>query len=222
MIPIGDTPIRSRTPAYITYLLILINSIVWLYEASLGSGVEQFVITYGAIPAEITSGRDLYTLLTSMFLHGGWLHIIGNMVFLWIFGDNVEAVLGKLPYLIFYLLGGIAASLTQALLSPTSTVPSVGASGAIAAVMGAYIIMFPRAQVRLLIGYGYITRVSAILFLGIWFIIQLFNGIASLGVPTAQTSGVAFWAHVGGFLFGAPVGLLFKGRARRMAPGGYY
>ncbi len=217
MFPIGDTEVRTRSPAYITYLLIAINTVVWLYEWSLGqNALQQFITTYGAIPAEITSGVDVYTLFTNMWLHGGWLHILGNMVFLWVFGDNVEAVLGHFPYLFFYIIGGIAASLTHVYISAASTIPSVGASGAIAAVLGAYIIMFPRAQVRLLIGYGFITRVSAILFLGFWFILQLFNGVAALGVDTAQTGGVAVWAHVGGFVFGALIGLFFKGKASGM------
>ncbi len=217
MFPIGDTEVRSRTPAYITYLLIAINTVVWLYEWSLGqNALQQFITTYGAIPTEITNGVDVYTLFTNMWLHGGWLHILGNMVFLWVFGDNVEAVLGHIPYLFFYIVGGIAASLAHVFINAASTIPSVGASGAIAAVLGAYIIMFPRAQVRLLIGYGFITRVSAILFLGFWFVLQLFNGVAALGVNTAQTGGVAVWAHVGGFVFGALIGLFYKGRASQM------
>ncbi len=217
MFPIGDTEVKSRSPAYITYLLIAINVVVWLYEWSLGqNNLQQFITTYGAIPAEITNGQDLFTLFTNMWLHGGWLHIAGNMVFLWVFGDNVEAVFGHIPYLFFYIIGGIVASLTHVYINAASTIPSVGASGAIAAVLGAYILMFPRAQVRLLIGYGFITRVSAILFLGVWFVLQLFNGVAALGVTTAQTGGVAVWAHVGGFVFGLLIGLFFKGKASQM------
>jgi len=159
-------------------------------------------------------------LLTSIFLHGGWLHLIGNMLFLWVFSDNIEAVLGAPLYLAFYLAGGLAASLAHILSGPASTIPSVGASGAIAAVLGAYIVMFPQSRVRLLVLFGYragVTRVSAIVFLGIWAVTQFFSGVASLGVPTAQTGGVAWFAHIGGFVFGLAIGALLRGRAARAA-----
>jgi membrane associated rhomboid family serine protease len=180
--------------------------------------LQDFVTRWGVVPLRIESGSGYLTLLTSMFLHGGWLHLIGNMIFLWVFGDNVEAVFGHLGYLIFYLLGGLAASFTHIFFNLGSSVPSIGASGAIAAVMGAYIIMFPRARVRLLIlAFGFwVTRVSAIIFLGIWFVTQLLSGVASIGVNTAQTDGVAVWAHVGGFVFGLLAGLLMRGRAASM------
>ncbi len=216
MFPIGDTEVESRSPAYINYLLIAISTIVWLFEFSLGqNNLEQFITTYGVTPVNILNGQDYYTLFTNMWLHASWMHILGNMVFLWVFGDNIEAVIGHGRYLVFYLAGGILASLTHVFFNPTSTLPSIGASGAIAAVMGAYIIMFPRAQVRLLIGF-YITRISAILFLGFWFILQLFNGVAALGVDTAQTGGVAVWAHVGGFVFGLLIGIFARGKAQRL------
>ena len=219
MFPIGDDEVRGAGPGYLNFLLIAINVVVFLYQATMDpAAAQEFVNRWGVIPVQILQGNALVTLLTSMFMHGGWLHLIGNMLFLWVFGDNVEAVMGRFGYLIFYLLGGLAASAAHILLNPESIVPSVGASGAISAVLGAYIVMFPRSQVRMLVlTFGlYITRVSAMIFLGIWFITQLFNGIASIGVQTAQTGGVAFWAHIGGFVFGLLGGFLMKGRATHL------
>jgi membrane associated rhomboid family serine protease len=155
--------------------------------------------------------------LTSMFLHGGWLHIIGNMVFLLVFGDNVETVMGKFGYLVFYLVGGLAASAAFIALNPGTTIPSLGASGALAAVLGAYIVMFPRSKVRALVFLGFfvtITRVTAFVFLGLWFALQLFQGIGTLGGN--QMGGVAYWAHIGGFVFGVVVGIFLRGRAREI------
>lgn len=219
MFPIGDDNVRGAGPAIVNWGLIVINVIVFLYEAMLGQeGVANFINQFGVIPAEIVQGQDLYTLLTSMFLHGGWWHLIGNMLFLWVFGDNIEAVLGHIPYLIFYLAGGIAASAAHILLDANSTIPSVGASGAIAAVLGAYVVMFPQSTIRVAVFVGNlaITRVTALLFLGIWFVTQLFNGIASLGVETAQTGGVAFWAHIGGFVAGFIAGFLFRSKGHSL------
>lgn len=220
MIPIGDENIQGAGPAFINWLLIVINTVVFLFEVTMSQpALEAFINQWGVIPVNILNGQNMITLFTAMFLHGGWLHLIGNMVFLWVFGDNIEDIMGHLGYLIFYLAGGIAANLTHVFFNPTSNIPSLGASGAIAAVLGAYIIMFPRAQVRALVLFGiggFITRISALIFLGIWFVTQLFNGVASLGVPTAQTSGVAVWAHVGGFVFGLLLGFLFRGRASRV------
>lgn len=220
MIPVGDTEVRGSGPPIVTIGLIIINVIVFLFEAMMSQPeLENFILSFGVVPAQIVHGNQIGTLLTHMFLHGGWMHLIGNMVFLWVFGDNIEAVLGKVMYLAFYIIGGLAAAALQILVDPASIIPSVGASGAIAAVLGAYIIMFPQSRVRLMVmgqgGMG-MTRVSAIVFLGIWFVTQLFNGVASLGVETAQTGGVAFWAHVGGFVFGLLVGFLFRGRAGRL------
>lgn len=218
MFPIGDDNVRGAGPPIITWALLAINVLVFLLEATLANaGLEQFIRQYGMIPAEIVRGQDLYTLLTSMFLHGGWLHLIGNMLFLWVFSDNIEAVLGKFLYVAFYLFGGLAASAAHILSAPGSGVPSVGASGAIAAVLGAYIVMFPRSRVRLLYFLGYymgVTRTRAIVFLGLWGVMQLFSGVASLGVQTAQTGGVAWFAHLGGFVFGLLIGFALKGRAR--------
>lgn len=220
MIPVGDTEVRGSGPSIVTIALIVINVIVFLFEAMMSQPeLENFIRSYGVVPAQITQGNGLITLLTHMFLHGGWMHLIGNMVFLWVFGDNIEAVLGKVMYLAFYIAGGLAAAALQILVDPASTIPSVGASGAIAAVLGAYIVMFPHSRVKVMVmsrvGMG-MTRVAALVFLGIWFVTQLFSGVASLGVPTAQTGGIAFWAHIGGFLFGLLVGFLFRGRAGRL------
>jgi membrane associated rhomboid family serine protease len=218
MIPIGDSDVRGAGLAIITIVLIAINVVVFVYEATLSQPeLESFVQEYGVVPEEITQGEDLFTLLTSIFLHGGWLHLIGNMLFLWVFGDNIEHTLGPIIYPVFYILGGLAASAAHILLNPDSTIPSVGASGAIAAVLGAYLVMYPQSRVRVLVFLGYfatVTRITALIFLGIWFVMQLFNGVASLGVETAQTGGVAFWAHVGGFVLGVVVGFLFRGQKR--------
>jgi membrane associated rhomboid family serine protease len=216
MFPIGDENVPTRGFPFVNYALILVNVLAFLYEISLGQNtLQDFVTRWGVVPANIQAGTGYITLLTSMFLHGSWLHLLGNMVFLWVFGDNVEAVFGHIGYLIFYMLGGLAASFTHIFFNMGSGVPSIGASGAIAAVLGAYIIMFPRARVRLLVlAFGFwVTRVSAIIFLGIWFLTQLFSGVTSIGVNTAQTDGVAVWAHVGGFLFGILAGLLMRNRA---------
>jgi membrane associated rhomboid family serine protease len=219
MIPIGDDNVRGAGPPVVTWLLIAANVLAFVFELSMSPPqLEQFFMTFGVVPASIQQGDNLLSLLTSMFLHGGWLHIASNMLFLWVFGDNIEAVFGKTLYFLFYLAGGLAASAAHVLFNLASNVPSVGASGAIAAVLGAYIIMFPRAQVRVLYLFYYVgvTRIAAIAFLGFWFITQLFTGVASLGAQTAQTGGVAVWAHVGGFVFGALIGLLMRGQTQRV------
>jgi membrane associated rhomboid family serine protease len=217
MFPIGDQDVRGSGPPFVTWGLIILNVLIFFYEISLSTNAQaNFINQYGVIPSEIVRGENYLSLLTSMFLHGGWWHLIGNMLFLWVFGDNIEATLGHIPYLIFYLVGGLVASAAHILFNLGSDLPSIGASGAIAAVLGAYIVMFPRSQVKVLVFLGYragVTRVSALLFLGIWAVTQFFNGVASLGVPTAQTGGVAFWAHIGGFVAGLATGLIFRSRA---------
>ena len=223
MFPIGDDEVRGAGFGFINFILIVINVIVFLFEATLDPATTQdFITRWGATPTLILQGSQVITLITSMFLHGGWLHLIGNMVFLWVFGDNVEAVMGHFGYLIFYLAGGLAATAAHIFFNPGSSVPSVGASGAISAALGAYIVMFPRSQVRTLIFLGLwttVTRISAVFFLGIWFAIQLFSGITSIS-NTAQSGGVAVWAHIGGFAFGVVLGFLFKGKASRLNFGG--
>ena len=220
MFPVGDTDVRESSPPIITTALLILNIITFGFELAVGAdGLEQFFRQYGVVPAQIGQGRQLYTLFTSMFLHGGWMHLIGNMLFLMVFGDNIEAVLGKIGYLLFYLGGGLAASAAHVIVNWGGTMPSVGASGAIAAILGAYVVMFPRSRIKVLyfswLGIG-ITRVTAILFLGFWALMQFLNGVASLGAETAQTGGVAVWAHIGGFVAGLVVGVLFRGQAQKL------
>ncbi|MFO7917773.1 MAG: rhomboid family intramembrane serine protease [Anaerolineae bacterium] len=221
MFPIDDSDVREAGPGAVTIVLVIINIIAFLAEVLVFRfELRELVRQYGVVPMQILQGRRLYTLFTSLFLHGGWFHLFSNMLILWIFGDNVEAVLGKIPYILFYIAGGIAASMTHVLVNPGSSVPSIGASGAIGAIMGAYVVMFPESQVSVLLLFGFffiIRRVTALLFLGLWFVMQFFSGIASLGIETAETGGIAVWAHVGGFLFGLLIGFLFKGKAEEMS-----
>ncbi len=212
MFPIGDEDSPKIGIQGMTLLLIGINILVFLYQITLSqSQLEQFIRTYAVVPAQIQRGENLLSLLTAMFMHGGWMHIFGNMLSLWIFGDNVEAALGNILYLAFYLVGGLAASALHILFSLGSTTPSLGASGAIAAVMGAYVVMFPKARVRVVVGGSRrVTRVTALIFVGTWFVLQFFNGLASLGINTAETGGVAYWAHIGGLVAGVIAGFLVR------------
>jgi membrane associated rhomboid family serine protease len=224
MFPIGDDDIRGAPPPLITWALVVVNVLVFFFELSLNAQgeLETFMRNFGVVPTRILRGEQLYALFTSMFLHGGWMHIISNMAFLLVFGDNIEAVLGKLGYAAFYIAGGLAASAVHVVINASSSVPSLGASGALAAVMGAYVLMFPKSQIRALVFIGFyatVTRVAAFIFLGIWFVTQLFSGFASLGVDTAQTGGVAVWAHIGGFVFGLLLGVLLRGRAQEVKRG---
>jgi membrane associated rhomboid family serine protease len=208
MFPLSDV-IPSRTFPIATITLIVINAIVFLYEATLpDAALRHFVAQYGLIPAYFSWGA----VLTSMFLHGGWLHVIGNMLYLWIFGDNVEDRLGHVGYVVFYLAAGTTAALLQVMMAPGSMVPMVGASGAIAGVMGAYFVLYPQSRVLtavLIFFYLELIEIPAIFFLGIWFLMQLFSGVGSIGAA-ADTGGVAFWAHVGGFVSGFAVGGLAR------------
>ncbi|MHB8992799.1 MAG: rhomboid family intramembrane serine protease [Chloroflexota bacterium] len=218
MIPIQDIPGRQRRhfPA-VTLTLIAANILVFLYELSLGSALPRFIQTYGMIPLEITTGEQLspssipvyLTVITAMFLHGGVLHLGGNMLFLWIFGDNVEDTLGHLGYLGFYLLCGVAASVVQIFVNPTSTLPNIGASGAIAGVLGGYLLLFPNASVRTLLFIGpfiTFTRLSAILMIGVWILFQVVSALVEVAAASgADAGGVAFWAHIGGFMAGVVV-----------------
>ena len=202
MIPLWDASRRPVNFPLVTTLLIALNALAFVFELS---GGEAFVIQWSAIPAEITSGHRLDTLLTSMFLHAGWLHIIGNMVFLWTFGPEIEDIMNPWRYLAFYLLGGIVAMSAQVWADPTSTIPNVGASGAIAAVMGAFLVTYPRDKIRTLLFLGFfatMTFLPAALLIGIWFVLQLVS--VGLGAITgANPDGVAYLAHVGGAVFGA-------------------
>jgi membrane associated rhomboid family serine protease len=220
MFPIGDTDVKGAGPAYMTIFFLIINVVVFLFMVLMSQPeLEAFIRQYGAIPQEIMRGEALYSLATSMFLHGGWVHIISNMLYLYVFGDNVEHTLGHVGFTAFYFMGGLAATAAHIFFNPDSTLPAVGASGAIAAILGAYIVMYPRSRVRLLIFIGiffWVTRIAAVFFLGIWIVTQLFSGVAALTETAAEAGGVAFWAHIGGFVFGFLVGFLFRGRARRL------
>lgn len=218
MLPIGDVSVRRRVPL-VTICLIAINALVFLYQLLLPAGaLDAFILQAGLVPAATANQPTLTTVgdvLTSMFMHGGWSHILGNMLYLWIFGDNIEDALGRMGYLLFYLLAGSAAALLQVLSQPGSTVPMIGASGAIAGVLGAYMVFYPRTRVRTLLTLGFWIRfvqLPALVVLGYWFLLQLFNGVTAIG---SVGGGVAWWAHIGGFLFGLAVGWMFRGRVRK-------
>ena len=222
MLPLKDT-IRSRSFPAINYLLIALNAILFFLELSLSENLRgQLLYVFGLVPAQFSliNPFSWIPLISHQFLHGGWVHFLSNIWVLYIFGDNVEDRMGSGRYLVFYLSGGIAAGLLQVFMSPQSQVPAIGASGAIAAVMGAYFLFFPRARVITLIPIFIIpwfTELPAVIFLGFWFITQFFSGVLSLGSSVgAETGGIAWWAHVGGFIFGLVLGKLFTlGRKTR-------
>ena len=235
MLPIGDDDNPTQTFPIVNLVLIAINVAVFLYQLV----SPDFTNGFSTVPAEITTGRDLIgqfaiplpdgttaiideargpspiwlTLLTSMFMHGGWTHIGGNMLFLFIFGDNVEKAFGHVRYLAFYLICGLVASLAQVYSGPDSILPSLGASGAIAGVLAAYLVLFPSNRVRVLLGY-FITTVPAVAMIGLWALIQFFNGFAATSV-SAQTGGVAYMAHIGGFVAGLVLAFVLKPFADR-------
>ena len=210
--PIGDDQVKGGYKPIFSYLFIGINVVVFIIQFTLPQAqLHAFLYTYGSIPMELAGGEDYYTIFTSMFLHGGWMHLIGNMLFLWIFADNIEATIGNIPFLLFYLLGGIAAAAAHTAFNLQSGVPAVGASGAISAVLGAYLVMFPKSKIKVLVVYFFRSfKMSALIFLGLWIGQQLVSGIFSLGPESAHTSGVAWWAHIGGFVFGVLGGFLFR------------
>ncbi|MEM6611711.1 MAG: rhomboid family intramembrane serine protease [Cyanobacteria bacterium P01_C01_bin.72] len=216
MIPINDENPTYSTPI-VVYALIALNVVVFLHQMSLGRGIEGFFQLYAVIPQQLSASfagiptnqpvPELLTLITSQFLHGGLAHIGGNMLFLWTFGDNIEHDLGHFKFLLFYLACGVLAGLTHWFFGMQSGVPTVGASGAIAGVMGAYLLRYPRAKIVTILPLFIIfttVRIPAIYFLGFWFVQQAFSSVASLGMPEA--GGVAYWAHSGGFVFGAILG----------------
>lgn len=215
MFPLYDTA-RSRRFPLVNYLLILLNGLAFYYELNLGDEeLFRFIHTWGLVPSQLASNPAAAwsTILTSMFLHGGWFHILSNLWILFIFGDNVESRMGSGPYLVFYLLSGTAAALAQTYLSPASSIPVIGASGAIAGVLGAYLILYPRSRIASLVPIFFIftiVEIPALLFLGFWFISQLFSGWLSL--QGADMSAVAWWAHIGGFIFGMITVRLFARR----------
>jgi len=233
VVPLRDDNPISTTPI-VVYVLLALNVAIFFHELTLNeAALQQFFNVWAIVPAELTSSfgdgalalngrpeREWFTLISSQFLHGGWLHVGGNMLYLWVFGNNIEDQLGSVKFLFFYLLCGVLAGLSQWFFDPTSTIPTLGASGAVAGIMGAYIIRFPRAKILTLIPlFIFITtlRIPAIFFLGWWFFQQALYSVASLGATADMGSGgVAYWAHAGGFVFGAILGpllgLFSKGR----------
>jgi membrane associated rhomboid family serine protease len=210
MIPLRDTVPSSHFPI-VTVSLISVNVLVFLIEINMDAlALERFFHAWGIVPlrfthARLQSGGNYFTLLSSMFLHGGWMHIIGNMWSLWIFGDNVEDRMGRGGFLLFYLLSGLAAGAVHVVTNADSTVPTVGASGAIAGVMGAYLLLFPHSSVVTMVPiffFLHVVEIPAVFFLGFWFLSQLFSGTLSLAAAGTQAGGVAWWAHIGGFVVG--------------------
>jgi membrane associated rhomboid family serine protease len=213
MIPLNDATRRPVHFPIITTTIIAVNFFVFLLELV---GGNAFIERWSMVPARIAAGQDWITIFTAMFMHAGWLHILGNMLFFWVFGPEIEDVMGPIRFLIFYLLGGVVAMLAQVYVIPNSTIPNLGASGAIASVMGGFLITYPRDRIRTVLIIGWfieITMIPAILLVGLWFVIQLFSEVGALAQST-QTGGVAFMAHIGGFIFGAITVRLFEIRQR--------
>ena len=212
-IPLEDSSRRPRRFPAATFTIILLNAIVFVLELI---GGEPFVKQWSLIPTDIVAGQHWVTIITSMFMHGGWMHIIGNMIFLKAFGPEIEDAMGPVRYITFYILSGVAASVAQIAMSPQSNVPNLGASGAIAGVMGAFLITYPRDRIRTLLWFGIFIRTAFIpagLLIGVWFLIQLFSQVGS--VASVQSGGVAYAAHVGGFIFGAVSARFFEGFQKR-------
>ncbi|TLM99433.1 rhomboid family intramembrane serine protease [bacterium] len=208
MFPIGDDDSSRRLAPLVTIALIVVNVVIFLVELSAG---DAFIQKWVFFPARFLAnpGEDFLTIFTAMFMHGGWLHLGGNMLYLWIFGDNIEDRFGHAKFLFFYLVCGIAATFAQLAFNPASNVPNLGASGAIAGVLGAYILMFPKQKVNVLMGRGVIPM-PALVVLGLWIVLQIFSGIGSIA-QTAETGGVAYMAHIGGFLAGLALAFILRG-----------
>ena len=218
MFPIGDDNTGRKIVPIVTYALVALNVFVFFIEIQ---GGNPFIMKWSFVPSRFLENpaADVHTVFSSMFMHAGWLHLLGNMLYLWIFGDNVEDRLGHLKFLMFYLLCGIAAMGAQLVVSSDSSIPNLGASGAIAGVLGAYLVMFPRGAVRVL-QYGQILHVPALIVIGIWFALQLFSGIGSVASAAergGETGGVAYMAHIGGFVAGFVLTYLFRGNRRAPA-----
>ncbi len=226
MIPLKDTIPSERFPVT-TIFLIMANIAVFFYEISLGPQLPELVKFAGVVPSRFFNpqlnvspgflGR-YFPIFTSLFLHGGWVHLLGNMLYLWIFADNIEGRLGHFKFLTFYLLCGLGASLAHIFANPTSSVPSIGASGAIAGILGAYFILYPKSRIITLVPIFFffqIIELPAFIFLGVWFLMQFFSGVLTLGPRTAQAGGIAWWAHIGGFLSGIFLIILLKGKKSR-------
>ncbi len=224
MIPLRDVN-PARTKPFVTTFLVVINVLVFAYELSLGGHLAHFFREFGVVPVDIkvslAEGRvpAIRPVLSSMFLHGGWLHLIGNMLFLWVFGDNVEDRFGHLRFLLFYLAGGFVAGVAHIVSNVNSVVPTIGASGAVAGVLGAYSFLFPQARVLALVPLGFVLQTMELpsrLFLGFWFVIQFLSGASTLAVSRSDSAGgVAWWAHIGGFVFGFAIAALFYRERRR-------
>ena len=207
--PIGDDDSAQRTVPIVTYALIVLNVLFFFVELS---GGEPFIERWSVVPRRLMAnpGGDFITVFTSMFMHGGWLHLGGNMLYLWIFGDNVEDRFGHAKFVLFYLLCGIAATFAQVAVSAASNIPNLGASGAIAGVLAAYLILFPRGQVKVLMGRG-VVPMPALVVIGLWVVLQFVNGVGAI-TQSAETGGVAYMAHIGGFVAGLVLTFLFRGR----------
>lgn len=230
MIPFNDN-VRHQTFWFSTFALIAINTAVFIYELSLGPSINRFIVTFGLVPARYTSAHDviiitglaafLVQVFTSMFIHAGWLHLIGNMLFLFVFGRSIEDRFGHSQFLLLYLLSGFGAAVIDILFNMGSRVPTIGASGAIAGILGAYLVSFPKARITILIPLFIIfwtIRIPALLVLVYWFVIQFIAGYQMLAIEAATKGGVAWWAHVGGFILGMLVALAMPKRQRRIAP----
>jgi len=225
MFPIGDEAVQGGPPPVVTWGLIALNVLAFFIELSQpsDSALQSFIQSWGVVPREYAAAQDLpptiplpfwSTLLTSMFLHGGWMHLGGNMLYLWIFGDNLEKIMGAARFVIFYLICGLAASFAHIMFGASSNIPAVGASGAISGVLGGYLLLFPSNRVRVLTRGG-IVHVPALVVLGLWIVIQFINGVGSMA-QTSETGGVAYMAHIGGFVAGLALVKLFA--AGRTAP----
>jgi membrane associated rhomboid family serine protease len=217
VIPLSDADRRPLQFPVVTALIVIVNVLVFILEVT---GGDAFITRWSLVPADIMAGRNWITILTAMFMHEGLLHIAGNMLFFWVFGPEIEDVMGPLRYLLFYLLGGLVATAAQVLIDPASTVPNLGASGAIAAVMGAFMITYPRDRIRTVLLLGWFARVTfvpAALLVGMWFLTQVFSEVGS--ILETQTGGVAYMAHIGGFAFGGVMGRFFETRERRWREG---
>ncbi len=212
MFPIGDDNSARRTVPMVTYALIALNVLFFFFELTAG---DEFIIQWAFVPSRFLANPagDFLTLFTSMFMHAGWLHLGGNMLYLWIFGDNVEDRFGHLKFAIFYLLCGLAATFAQLAFSLSSNIPNLGASGAIAGVLGAYILLFPQGKVSVLQGQR-VIQVPALIVIGLWIVLQLFSGVGSIA-NTADTGGVAYMAHIGGFIAGFVLTFLLRGNSTR-------
>ncbi|MCX7995186.1 MAG: rhomboid family intramembrane serine protease [candidate division WOR-3 bacterium] len=217
MIPLKDD-IESRTRPFVTYTILTINVLVYFYEFLLGPDKELFIYQFGTVPYELfnpTGISSYLTIFTSMFTHANFMHLAGNMLFLWVFADNVEDLMGHIKFLVFYLVCGVAAVFLHSITTPASRIPMVGASGAVSGVMGAYLIFFPTARILSLIPLGLFLRIAylpSLFFIGIWFLYQFFLGFASIGM---KGGGVAYFAHIGGFIAGLLIALPFKKRRKK-------